>query len=128
RACLALGDFEVSVVTNGLDCVAGLRSFRSDILVLEPELLWGAGEGVLARMREEEDVPAVPVILLVASDRELPRGTPPLPVRSILQKPLPPQELAARIRLVLWAASAYPAPTSTAASPPVLTSNCSPPA
>lgn len=37
--------------------------FRPEVLVLDPGILWG-GDGVLARMREDVDLPAVPVIVL----------------------------------------------------------------
>jgi DNA-binding response OmpR family regulator len=35
--------FEVATVTNGLDCVAQLRRFQPDVLILEPESCPGAG-------------------------------------------------------------------------------------
>jgi DNA-binding response OmpR family regulator len=60
---LPMYGFEVATAASGLDCVALLRSFRPDVLVLEPDLPWGQGEGVLARMREDAEVPSVPFLL-----------------------------------------------------------------
>lgn len=41
------------LVTNGVDCVAALRGFRPEVLVLDPNIPWGGGDGVLA-VRDEE--------------------------------------------------------------------------
>ena len=38
--------------SSGLECVARLRERVPDVLVLEPQLPWGGGEGVLAIMGE----------------------------------------------------------------------------
>ena len=54
----------MATARDGLACVAQLREFRPAVLVLDPALPWGWGDGVLARMREEADIPTVPVILL----------------------------------------------------------------
>jgi DNA-binding response OmpR family regulator len=59
--------FEVTSAATGLECIARLKDSAPDVVVLEPALPWGQGEGILARMRENADVPCVPVILLCAS-------------------------------------------------------------
>jgi DNA-binding response OmpR family regulator len=64
RAFLVNDRFTVETATSGLECVEKLRSFAPDVLVLEPELPWGRGEGVLARMHQETDLPRVPVVVL----------------------------------------------------------------
>jgi DNA-binding response OmpR family regulator len=56
--------FQVETACDGLDCVAKLRAFRPHVLVLDPNLPWGAGEGVLAMMYEDLNVPFVPVLAL----------------------------------------------------------------
>jgi CheY-like chemotaxis protein len=61
---LANDRFRVETATSGLECVEKLRSFAPDVLVLEPELPWGRGEGVLARMHQDADLPHVPVVVL----------------------------------------------------------------
>jgi CheY-like chemotaxis protein len=99
---LPLLGFEVATAASGLDCVAMLRSFRPDVLVLEPDLLWGQGEGVLARMREDADVPSVPVLLHY-------KGVPPErykqlcvpPVEGDFMKPLSVSGLVDRINRIV---------------------------
>lgn len=45
--------FTARFTSNGLECVAVLRAFRPDVLVLDPNISWGGGDGVLA-VRDEE--------------------------------------------------------------------------
>ena len=40
-----------------------LREETPDVLVLDPGLPWGGGDGVLALMREDKTVPKVPTLL-----------------------------------------------------------------
>ena len=44
--------FELVTAVSGLECVARLRERVPDVLVLEPQLPWGGGDGVLAIMGE----------------------------------------------------------------------------
>ena len=44
--------FIVTAALSGLECAARLRERVPDVLVLEPQLPWGGGEGVLAMMGE----------------------------------------------------------------------------
>jgi len=98
--------FEVATAVNGLDCVSQLRKFGPDVLILEPELLWGDGASVLARMREDEDVPSVPVIVLYTRSSPQTRGylTAP-PVKESFPKPVTVRLLAERIGRVLQLAT-----------------------
>ena len=52
REPLGQEGFDVVVARTGLECVARLRERVPDVLVLEPQLPWGGGEGVLAIMGE----------------------------------------------------------------------------
>ena len=56
--------FQVATATTGLECVERLRNWQPDVLVLEPSIPWGWGDGILAMMHEEPDIPVVPVIVL----------------------------------------------------------------
>ena len=58
--------FELATATSGLECVARLRQRVPDVLVLEPQMPWGGGEGVLAIMDESLDLAMVPVMILTA--------------------------------------------------------------
>lgn len=55
---------ELRIVGTGLECLDALRDFVPDILVLERNLLWGGGDGVIARMSEEPELSEIPIILL----------------------------------------------------------------
>jgi len=111
--------FEVATARDGLDCVAKLRGFRPAVLVLDPALPWGWGDGVLARMREEADIPTVPVILLFT--RPSPEGLGDrlagFPSARHLATPPVPDLLAAMIRRLLDAPAAAAVPWSGAAGP-----------
>ncbi len=91
--------FKVEMATDALTCIECMRQFDPDLLVLEPMIPWGQGEGILSYMREEADVPLVPVIVLTCGtdlleDYQLPR----FPVLERHQKPLSPQQLLASVR------------------------------
>ena len=45
--------YEVETSSDGLDCLRKLRQVTPAVLVLDLELLWGGGDGVLAWLREE---------------------------------------------------------------------------
>ncbi len=65
-AYLAGEGFGVATARSGLECLEQLRHSLPDILVLDLELPWGGGAGVLARMPDGSDVPPVPVLVLSA--------------------------------------------------------------
>ena len=54
--------YEVGIASSGLECLDEILG--ADVLILEFELLWGGGDGVLARMREEPLMPEIPVVLV----------------------------------------------------------------
>ncbi len=91
--------FDVETATNGLECLAKLRHIEPQILIVNLEILWGGGDGVLARMREDADVPQVAQVLATGFD-------PPavladrsgVPRSSCFQKPFCLNELRERIR------------------------------
>ncbi len=93
--------FEVFTATTGLECVEKLRTSTPDVLVLEPSIPWGWGDGVLAMMHEEPDVPQVPVIVLTyGRDRGMLYHLAPFKIDDYQIKPLRPQQLAERILAV----------------------------
>ncbi len=63
RRFLGARGYEVETAADGLDCLAKLRQTRPALLVLDLELLWGGGDGVLAWLREEHFLAGLPVIL-----------------------------------------------------------------
>ncbi|MFO0879503.1 MAG: response regulator [Gemmataceae bacterium] len=52
RKFLSERSFDVETASDGLECMAKLRRLRPDLLILDRELLWGGGDGVLACLRE----------------------------------------------------------------------------
>ena len=94
--------FEVNTAFSGLECVARLRERVPDLLVLEPQLPWGGGDGVLAMMGEVEELASVPVMVLTSCrDPQLLSRVSRFPVCGYHLKPLPPYRLAKRLRALL---------------------------
>ena len=103
---------EVAVADTALQCVELLRDFEPDVLVLEAELPWGQGDGVLDLMQTEPDVPVRPVIVL--SSRPEAEGlhqVGAIEVAEYHQKPLSPKALREAIVRVYRAS---PVPLRTA--------------
>ncbi len=71
------------IATNGLECMAALRYFKPEVLVLTDELLWGGSEEVLALMGEDPEVAPTPTILI--SDEDPERSLPPMLHRRIFK-------------------------------------------
>ena len=55
--------FQVETAGDGLECLTKLRRCAPDLLVLDLELPWGGGEGVLGLMREDPQIRSIPVVL-----------------------------------------------------------------
>lgn len=94
--------FEVTAALSGLECVARLRERVPDVLVLEPQLPWGGGEGVLAIMGEVPELANVPVMVLTSCrDPRLLEAVARFPVSDYQLKPLAPNRLVGRLRSIL---------------------------
>ena len=95
-------DFDVVTAPNGLECVDRLREQVPDVLVLEPQLPWGGGDGVLAMMHNVLDLAAVPVMLLTScSDPSVLDGVSRFPISDYHPKPLSPAQLVRRVHTLL---------------------------
>ena len=95
-------DFDLVTATNGVECLARLRERTPDVLVLEPDLPWGGGDGVLAVMRQVFQLAHVPVMIVTASrDVSVLKGVAPFRISDYCVKPLAAGELATRIRTLL---------------------------
>ena len=102
RGPLLQEDLELVTAVNGLECVAQLCEQVPDILVLEPELPWGGGDGVLAIMGELPQLAAVPVMVLTSCrDPRLLEAVATFPVSDYQLKPLAADRLAARLHAIL---------------------------
>jgi len=65
REHLAPNGFDVTVARDGLECLEQLRRCEPDVLVLDPAIPWGGGDGVMEVMHEDLDLPKAPVVLLL---------------------------------------------------------------
>lgn len=63
RRCLAAHGYDAYVAADALQCVEQLQSWSPDLLVLDPEILWGGGEGVLDWLRQMQPMRPVKIIL-----------------------------------------------------------------
>ncbi|HEV3143678.1 MAG TPA: response regulator [Gemmataceae bacterium] len=98
---LALERITVATAATGLECLAKLRTLGPDVLVLNPDLLWGGGNGVLATMAEDPELDAIPVIIVCDRIDNGSFSKPEAPqVREYLTKPFTPTVLARAIRKV----------------------------
>jgi DNA-binding response OmpR family regulator len=98
RAFLTAEEIDVRTAATGLECLEHLRRWRPDVLVLDAELPWGAGAGVLAVMKEDPTVPLVPVLLLTANPAALADQAVAIRDYPLLIKPLPLSVLVGVIR------------------------------
>ena len=94
REYFAAREFDVETAQDGLECVAKLREVKPDVLVVESDLRWGGGDGVLARIAQEPEIPIPIVILTHAGERDNsgPTAFEGL-IFAILQKPCPADDL-----------------------------------
>ena len=94
--------FELATAVSGLECVARLRECVPDVLVLEPQLPWGGGDGVLAMMCEVPQLATVPVMVLTTCrDPHVLNRVARFPISDYHLKPLAPDRLVERLRSLL---------------------------
>jgi DNA-binding response OmpR family regulator len=102
REPLLQDGFELATAVSGLECIARLRECVPDVLVLEPRLPWGGGDGVLAMMGELPELASVPVMVLTSCrDSHVMEGVSRFPISDYQVKPLAPDRLAVRLRSLL---------------------------
>ena len=91
---------DIEVAEDGLDCLHKLHDFLPELVILELELLWGGGDGVIALMGE--DVSTSPVVLVTEhAQPELLARKLGYPVVDCLRKPFAPNVLVAKIQSTL---------------------------
>jgi response regulator of citrate/malate metabolism len=85
-----------------LECLERLQDFAPDVLVLEPELPWGGGDGVLAVIHEQPELrPAFVVLVSYARDCSLLHRVSRFKVDDYQVKPLSATRLAHGLRRLL---------------------------
>lgn len=99
----------VVTATTGLECMERIRDTVPDVLVLEPALLWGGGEGVLAVMQEQPELRPTFVILLTQNrNRSLHYRLSSYKIDDYQTKPLAGKRLAERIYRLLRSKNTLP--------------------
>jgi carbon storage regulator len=108
----------VATATTGLTCLEQLRDFLPDVLVLDPAIPWGGGDGVLALMHEEPAIRPASVLLLThRGDRSLLYRLSSYRVDDYQAKPLNPGQLAHRICILRVLVASDTIPNPDAVSP-----------
>lgn len=96
---LLLRGYEVETATGGVECLEKLRQNDGGVLILDLELSWGGGDGVLSVMRDDPVLAHMPVILTSIQSRvELLLETISPPITQILLKPFSLELLLSTIR------------------------------
>jgi DNA-binding response OmpR family regulator len=91
--------YEVETALDGLDCLAKLRRATPAAVVLDLELRWGGGDGVLAWLRKERATSGIAVILTATAGYTLDaREVIEPPVIGFLLKPFKLPVLLERVR------------------------------
>jgi len=110
---LSLEGFEVATAQDGLECLRRLREFGPDALVLEPEIPWGGGDGIVSMMHEDEDLPRVRTVVLLTHrcNPAVLYNIATFPISDYLAKPTTARHLAQRIRSALARSGAGPEET-----------------
>jgi DNA-binding response OmpR family regulator len=92
----------LTTASYGLECVDRLRECVPDVLVLEPHMPWGGGDGILAVMSEDPQLASVPVMVLTSCrDPQVLNAVARFPISDYHLKPITPRRLAARLRTLL---------------------------
>jgi CheY-like chemotaxis protein len=97
-----VGKMEVVEATNGIEGLARAKSDRPDAILLDVMMPGLDGPSTLARLREDPETAAVPVVFLTAKamDAEIERLR-GLGAAGVLTKPFDPMTLARELRAAL---------------------------
>ena len=90
---LLLHGYEVETAAGGVECLNKLRRQSNPVLVLNVELPWGGGDGVLAMLGADPTLAHIPVILTTNGSVDRARALGTSAVRRVLPKPVGPDVL-----------------------------------
>jgi len=102
--------FQVQTATNGLECLEKLQEFVPNVLVMEPAMPWGGGDGVLALMHEDPDLSEVPVLVLTyGRDPSVLYNISSFSISDFQKKPMTAKQLMERISKIITTQPMEPA-------------------
>jgi chemosensory pili system protein ChpA (sensor histidine kinase/response regulator) len=108
KRSLLLRGYEVETARGGVECLTALRHGGNRLVVLEFELAWGGGDGVLAMMQENARLARLPVVLTTQRfSAASMTGSVPSSVVSILEKPFSMEVLCNAIHAAVGGESSY---------------------
>ena len=84
---------------DGIECLNALRRGVVDLVVLDRDVPWGGGDGVLDACRIERL--QLPELIVLTSDRENAAECLPMPGAHVLRKPIEPVAVALCIEALL---------------------------
>jgi DNA-binding response OmpR family regulator len=106
---LSANHYDVAFAADGVASIAEARKHMPDLMILDLGLPAGDGFSVLERMKANEKLSSIPVIVLSGRDRVGNRDRAiKAGARTFLQKPIANEKLLAVIRLVLDAKDQTP--------------------
>jgi CheY-like chemotaxis protein len=86
---------KVEPASNGLECVTKIQVHEPDLLIVDLDMPWGGGDGVIAWLKETEGSSKTPAVLVLGNappeDLAARAG---LPCRCCYQKPFQADEAA----------------------------------
>jgi len=80
--------YRVVTASGGPDCLNKVCRVAPEVLVLDKELLWGGGEGVLEILRSGGNTVWPPIVLLTHEKSDVLHNFQPAPVVACLRKPV----------------------------------------
>ena len=92
---LSASGYDVAMASDGLQCLEQMQRFLPNVLVVEREMPWGGGDGVVARLREEHPPQAMEVVIITDDGRDF---EPAPPVVACLEKPFSMEILLEALR------------------------------
>ena len=101
RAFLVAEGFSVDWVTTGLACLDLLRERTPEALILDAELPWGGGVGVLEVMARDLGMHSPAAVLLTARPPAIPTLPRGMSTPAMLIKPVSPLAISQTLRALL---------------------------
>jgi len=97
---LAERSYNVQTAADGLECIEKLRQLMPAVILLDEDLRWGGGDGVLAWLREQNTTVSVVLTATAGCSPNIVRDSWPLVVK-VLPKPFGLTALLESVRAAL---------------------------